>query len=121
MNQAFEVTIQQVLSRRLIADIYDLALQGCAYWCAHANVTKNIDGETTAMEMLEEDETVYVKLDDAAMKRAFEKLYSKAPGVRSDLLASILQAVREDDAAHLDIDCADVIIQLAAFDEVRYG
>lgn len=71
---------------------------------------------------LDDDERNYkeegVDITPALIRRGFEKALTEA---RSDLVAPVLTMAREDWMGFIDADGADVIIQLGALGEIKWG
>lgn len=133
--------VQSILNRitdQNVQDIVDTASYGgITYWATQPTeeefAGKPTDKEYTIVEGVDDfpfggrevDSVNYLSKDD--IRRAFAKLLD--PGqeyVNGEIHGYILDAWRDRtdegiEAGHIDADAADAIIQIACFDEVRYG
>lgn len=121
------VTLKLPVSPELIDGIFITATEGGVnHWCEE---TQNIRRESlinlgriiTSVDFREEDETEWYRVDQAKIADTLQKIldgtYISSPAIRE----SIVSAITEDDAGHIDSDGADCIIQYAALGEVRYS
>lgn len=60
-------------------------------------------------------------IDAAAIATAIQKILSGKIQISSSMAGYIASAIREDDPGQIDADAADCIVQVAMFDELRYG
>lgn len=118
------ITIERTIDDQMLADILITAVEGgIGYWSqvvtyrwtegpqhTQADIVVDIgDGEI-------KDYKINLDVIEKGLK-ALLVLDNVNPGIRS--MAS--DAVAENDAAHIDSDAADVIVQLGLLDEIVYG
>ena len=60
-------------------------------------------------------------IDAAAIAEAIGKILSGKVQISSSTAGYIAAGLREDDGGHIDAEAADCIVQVAMFDELRYG
>jgi len=103
-------------------EVIDNAGYGMVGWAhtAHTHQWRD-DSDLTFVEVGDGDEEVVHHLTYADIKRAFYKVHRGFVRIRSDLHDQFNEAVREGEPGLIDSDCADIVVQVAAFGEVRYG
>jgi hypothetical protein len=121
-----KASITRELSVDFIDGIFVTAFEGgINYWCDHA--VSQYEGEHVVSTKLhykeDEDEpkTTEVSVDTAAVVDALTKIIEGIYQCRVDLREAITRAVFDLDAGNIDADCADVVVQYAAFKELVYG
>jgi hypothetical protein len=87
-------------------------------WDDHHNFTK---ASVTVRDAEGDAPTKWIAVDLDTIERGIQAIKARKPAVREDLQAAILLGDNENDAGHIDIDCADCILQAALFGELVYG
>lgn len=114
-----------------ISEILDAAGYGIGYWASSAtSLVSDSDSKARASDL---NEVVYTIQDDShhyaitmqALLDAWDRLTAPDQTDVGPMIASYFQAAIEDpdelDLGCIDSDAADVLIQIAAFDEVVNG
>ena len=122
-----DLHIKVPVAPEFLSDILETALYGgIDYWCANVKVHKTkISADTrlvTGIEVLpDEDAAEYLHVTYQSMVEAIQKLCENRVQVNDQIRQAIYAAVTENDAGQIDATAADVIVQVAAFDEIVYG
>lgn len=119
-----QITTNHELSRHFISDIFETAQYSAIdYWCEYSAIHRSDTDPTiiTQMNVREEDEPDIIRISHDMVGKAIQSLIDGTVQVNSLTRSDILRAVLEDDTGYIDADAADVIIQVAALGEIRYG
>lgn len=124
MNQ-IEVIIKRDISAEFISTLFTCAFHdGIVYWCPKADPVQvnELYVSATLFEDEEEDGETFVQheIDTAKIIKAIKRILEEKL-IASATREYIFQAVIDNDPAHLDIECADCIFQIAVFGEIKYG
>jgi len=103
----------EVLTVEAFEDLCDLAGHGIGYWVERGHV------EPDCYTLVEREDGVVIRLT----KERVEKVLTDIRGGkhRDELGEGQWEALSSWDVAEMDVDDADVLIQLSAFGEVVYG
>lgn len=112
-------------------DVMTTAVESHYEWFGFEKVTRRPGGDdehalcVTSFSAVEVDDDDGINLSitvitPEVMRDAIVKLLAGGL-VHKGLTASIASAVANDDAGNIDADAADCILQVACFDEIRYG
>lgn len=111
-----ELTLE--VSDKVIEDIVDGADYSIGYWAEASR--HSLEGKTYSFVEIEEGMEHKVTYQDIV--EAISKLVKRDVRVRSDIRdAIILDLVDYENACRMDAECYDVIIQVAALDDIVYG
>lgn len=119
------LTIAVPVSADLISSIIETAVEGgIDYWaesCKYQSERK--DGETLIVGALirEIDEKKVLELTPLKIVLAIQKILDGEIQINEDYRKSIWSAIVENDPCHFDAADTDCILQVALFDEIRYG
>lgn len=137
---SIRINITKEISRQLLLDILTIAVEsnGYALWYwegfnmvnidrdADLNVesiTFNVEHFARRGDAIDHQTATYTITADDILD-ALERIMSDEIGryfIAGYIMDYIRPAVMEDDAGYIDAEAADVIIQVAAFDEVVFG
>lgn len=116
-------------SDQLIKDIMGIALGGgIDYWSSVKDVKRDEDGECVSYFVADEedycengDETTWYYINVDSCRLAIRKLISNETNIDSSYPIQYLAAVNEDDSCNIDIELADMVIQVVAYNDVIFG
>lgn len=118
------VDIRVSVKPQTIADIIDTAGYGIGYWAELAHFDE--DARTYTVRVQEEmddrpehERTKVLTYQDIA--NAMGVIVSGKAGVANPIVEMVRDGLLDGDAAQVDSDAADVIIQIAALEELVYG
>jgi hypothetical protein len=106
---------------RFLADVLNTAVEGgISYW---AMVTRwNPYDATATIYEIEEEERKYFKLNYKLIDKAIKQMVDdKQSNLDNEVEGILLYANKYNDAGNIDGELADMIIQTACFQEVKYG
>lgn len=93
-----------------------------AYMTEHPGIPCYRSAMCTEWDSDEGEEIGEAKLiDAAAIAEAIGKILSGKVQISSSTAGYIASGLREDDGGDIDAEAADCIVQVAMFDEIRYG
>lgn len=130
------VAMKAPVSEGFITDVIDIACEGgINYWAVVSRRDAQPGGRTTlhiaetdengqgpdSAEAAASDGLFFGELSYEKIAEGIEKLTNREVRVNEATLASIVRGVVLDDAAYIDAEGADVIIQCAALGDIVYG
>lgn len=113
-----------IAAEMLVRDLRDLmttALEsgGIGYWARVRDVRREEDLTVVSFEVIAKDAEspdAWKRIDAEGMARAVGWVLSRRVKVRADLVGQIAA-----DHGAADADCADLLVQVAAFGDIVYG
>jgi hypothetical protein len=122
MEYTFKTTL--TLDSELIEEVIETAGYGIGYWARTAHhdglaETYTLSWDGSDFEDNDPNSAGEHLLDYSDIAKAIEALYSHTYSVRSDLHTQLNEWLIGEES--MDSDLADVIIQVALFDEIIYG
>jgi hypothetical protein len=129
-EMSYPIHMTALVSRQFLMDILTTALEGgIGYW-SQVGYEREEDMDTLNVVQIgpfydAEDPKVLLSADlvgVGTIADALQAMVDPNNSRISDWLRSVLlTAISTDDAGDIDTDLADVIVQYAVFEEVRYG
>lgn len=120
-----DLHVKVPVTDQLVSNIFETALHDSIdYWCEEIGVASvKVNGETRiqSLSVREEDEDLTIIVTASMVVEAIQKLLEGEVKVNNEIKSSIYKAVTENDAGYIDATAADVIVQVAAFNEIVYG
>lgn len=112
--------------REFLADVVTTAVEGGTGYWAQVSEYRWVDEPARAvLHELDDDESGYraegLLLDQDAVAKGIGRIARGEVELGATLKELILRASRENDAADIDAEAADVIAQVALLGEIRYG
>lgn len=116
------ITIHHTLTDEFLSDIFHTAShRAIDYW---GTITGGWDSGRIEYLEIEDNEDVagaQFKVDQAALAAAIQKVLNGEVEVSERIRGYIQADVLNPDSTQIDSDAADVLIQVACFNEVVYG
>lgn len=115
-----KITVVAEVTPEFLTSIMEIAWEGgIDYWETQAPRFKlGPDGKPYLIVFGEEG--VPCKVTHETLAKALQTVCAGRL-VRSDIANSVRLAVNENDAGHIDAEAADVLVQIAAFNDIVYG
>lgn len=133
-NTKVKMTVEYNISDQTMVDMLDAAGYGIGYWARSLEDTHDAAETVIVVERGDlwdnpdaqdvEHRTNYATLRDAFRKLATpgqEYVGSTIHGYFWDAVKDRDETTGEIDAGHIDSDAADCLVQVALFDDVRFG
>jgi hypothetical protein len=132
-NTKVRMTIEYNISDQTMVDMLDAAGYGIGYWARSLEDTHDAAETVIVVERGDihgpDDQDVEHRTNYATLRDAFRKLAapdqdyvgSTIHGYFWDAVKERDESTGEIDAGHIDSDAADCLVQVALFNEVRFG
>jgi hypothetical protein len=115
------MTVRSAEREQFLADVIVCAVEGgTGYWAQVPVYRCDVAAETRAT-LLDVVEPASIELTLDKVEAGLEKVRERGFAVSPRILEAVIEAERELDAGVIDADAADVIVQAAAFGEIRYA
>ena len=125
-SQTYDLQIKRTINDDLLDSIIITAAEGgINYWAEVRPVAPNPKRSDYPRLMLHgtsetEEDFTPMPLDREAALRGLRRVIETEP-CRRDIYAHIMQAIDDNDGCHIDAEAADVIVQIALFNELIYS
>jgi len=95
---------------------------GINLWAEMRNVVRDgVDYISYEVRDSEDPRDPWHIIDDIAIETAISKVRDGEVEIRADLARFILKASETNDASYIDADCADCLVQIAAYGEITFS
>lgn len=105
-----------------VQNIVDIAGMWMTYWARSAEPSDWEDGDAFVfVEVGDGDEDEVHHLTAEAIRQTWAEIAAGDHEMRSDVLDQFAEALSENEPDLIDAEAADMLVQIAALGEIRYG